>query len=113
MGCTSFDVIDDKNIDPKKNKKDYIIPHPLKEGEEAEYYVVNTYIDPDAFMSWLTSDVHGDGAVNFSDMVEIVGPQIINRRLYDFYIGHAKKYIKRLSPEEVDKINKSTDRYLK
>ncbi len=113
VGCVSFDTVDGKDIDPKKNKEDYIIPHPLKEGEQPEFFVVNTYIDPDAFMSWLVSDVHGDGNTSVSDMVVVVGPQTFNRRLYDFYIGHAKKYINRLKPEDVERINKSTDRFLK
>lgn len=46
-------------------------------------------------------------------MVVVVGPETFNRRLYDFYIGHAKKYINRLKPEDVERINKSTDRFLK
>ena len=75
--------------------------------------MVNTFIDPDAFMSWLVSDVHGNGGTCISDMVVVVGPETFNRRLYDFYIGHAKKYINRLKPEDVERINKSTDRFLK
>lgn len=113
VGCVSFDIVDGKDINPKKNKEDYIIPHPLKDGEQPEFFVVNTYIDPDAFMSWLVSDVHGDGNTSVSDMVVVVGPQIFNRRLYDFYIGHAKKYINLLNAEDVERINKSTDRFLK
>lgn len=111
--CTSFDTVEPKDIDPEKNKNNFIIPHPLKPGEEPEYFVVNTFIDPDAFMSWLVSDVHDNGRVCISDMVVVVGPETFNRRLYDFYIGHAKKYINRLKPEDVESINKSTDRFLK
>ena len=111
--CTSFDTVELKDVDPKKNKNDFIIPHQLKAGEEPQFFVVNTYIDEDAFMSWLVSDVHGNGYTSISDMVTVVGPDTFNKRLYDFYIGHAKKYINRLTPESVERINKATDRFLK
>ena len=111
--CAFFDTVESKDINPKNNKNNFIIPHPLKAGEESKYCVVNVDIDPDAFMSWLVSDVHGNGNTSISDMVTIAGPETYNRRLYDFYIGHAKKYINRLDPEAVERINKSTDRFLK
>ena len=110
--CSSFEIREYKDIDPKEMKEDYIVPHKLKEGEEAKFFVVNTYIDSGAFHSWLVSDVHGNGNVNISDMVEVVGPKSFNRSLYRFYIEHAKKYIKCLDPEDVEKINKDADRYL-
>ena len=97
----------------RKNNKNYIVPHPLKQGEEAEYYVVNIDINPSAFLGWLLTDVHGDGHCNYSDMVTVVGPQRINNSLYDFYIGHAKKMMDRVSKEDIERYNKSTDRFLK
>ena len=112
IGCTSFDVIDSKDIDPEKDKKDLIIPHPLKSGEDPKYYVVNISINPGAFISWLVSDANGNG-FNISDMLEVVGPKRINNALYDYYISHAKRMMKHLRPEDIECINKSTDRYLK
>lgn len=109
VSCTSFDINDLKNIDPNDNQADYIIPHPLKEGEDPKYFVVNTYIDPDAFMSWLVSDVHGNGHINISDMVVVVGPKMINKKLYNFYFNHAKKYIKELNLDIGEQITKLTD----
>ena len=103
--CVSFDIDKDEEVDSRKNDKFYINPHPLKSGEEAEYYVVNTYIDPDAFMSWLVSDAHGDGETNISDMVVIVGPDRFNRRLYNFYLRHAKKMMSCLSEEDIKRVN--------
>ncbi len=109
VSCTSFDINELKNIDPNDNQADYIIPHPLKEGEDPKYFVVNTYIDPDAFMSWLVSDVHGNGNINISDMVVVVGPEMINKKLYNFYFNHAKKYIKTLNLDISEQITKLTD----
>ena len=111
-GCTSFDINKEEEVG-RKNKKNFITVHPLKENEEAEYYVVNTFIDPEAFLSWLVSDVHGDGVATISDMVVVVGPSLINKRLYAFYLGHAKKMMKYLSNEEIEKVDKNTDRFIK
>ena len=97
----------------KGNKGDYIIPHPLKKGETALYYVVNTFIDLEAFLSWLTSDVHGNGQVPISDMVSVVGPSRINRSLYQNYLSRAKSLVHKLTKEEVERIDKYTDRFLR
>lgn len=105
-GCISFDVSDDETIESRKNKNVYITPRPLNEGEEPEYYIVNLNIDPDAFMSWLVNDVHGNGIVNISDMVIVVGPKFINRRLYRFYVEHASKIMRRLDIDDVERINR-------
>ena len=111
--CTSFEILKMKDVDPKTNKNDFIVPHPIKDGDSPKYFVVNTYIDPGAFLSWLVSDVHGNGRVNISDMVEVVGPKNINYSLYKFYLSHAKKMAKRLEPDDIEDINKSTDIFLK
>ena len=111
--CASFDTLDESSVAKKGNKGDYIIPHPLKKGEAALYYVVNTFIDLEAFLSWLTSDVHGNGQVPISDMVSVVGPSRINRSLYQNYLARAKSLVHKLAKEEVERIDKYTDRYLK
>lgn len=102
QGCVSFEIFNDEEIMPNEDK-DYIHFYPLKPGEKAEYYVVNTFVDPDAFLSWLVTDVHNDGCTNISDMVEVVGPYRINKSLYSFYKEHANKYFKHLNQKDAKK----------
>ncbi len=88
--CKSFDIVHEQDIEDRKNKP-AIIPHPLISKADAEFCIVNMKIDPQAFLSWLLTDVHGDGHVNISDMVTVVEPEIINERLLSFYRRHAEK----------------------
>lgn len=109
--CSSFDVVDMWDV-TRLNDKYYISPHPLKPGEKAEYCVVNTFIDAPAFYSWILGDVHGNGTKAFTDIVNVVGPKRINKWLYEYYLEHAKKQISKLSPEDVERINQETDKYI-
>lgn len=94
--CKDFEIDHDRD---NRLKTPAIIPHPLHQGETPQYCVVNMKIDPQAFLSWLLTDVHGDGYVNISDMVTVVEPEIINERLLSFYRRHAEKMQK---PKEID-----------
>lgn len=110
VGCNSFDIIDEKEVN-LLNDKFYIEPHPLKSNEDFEYYVVNTIINLDAFMSWLIGDLHNDGKVTFSDIIAIVGPYNVNKYLYEYYLKHAKRLQKHLKQEDVDKAHKHIESF--
>ena len=110
VGCTSFDTV--KEDEAKKGSKDYIIPHPLEPGEKPKYYIVNMNINRTAFMGWLSSDVHGNGAKDIAGMVEIVGPSLFNKFLYRKYLVSAKRIARKLTKEDVEKTNEEAKRML-
>lgn len=97
--CASFDALDAKRISDSDNRV-FITPHPLEEGEKSKYCVVNTSINIRAFISWLISDVHGDSLATISDMITVVGPSLVNKHLYSYYMSRAKKYADFAKPEQ-------------
>lgn len=109
VGCNSFDINEENEVN-LLNDKFYIQPQPLKSGEVPEYYVVNTIINFDAFMSWLVGDVHNNGEITFSDIVIVVGPYKINKYLYKHYLNHAKHLFQCLKKEDVNIIHEYIDK---
>lgn len=101
--CASFDIRDDEEVS-RKNDNEFIIPHKLKEGETAEYCVVNTTLDPEAFIAWLITDVHGDGRVHISDMVKVVGPYHVKHALARIYEDHFLKHLDSLNSGDLEKV---------
>ena len=112
--CTRFNTLSEAEVS-RKNDKFYIEPIPMsKEDRNSRdrLCVVNTFIDLDAFMSWLISDIRDDGELHASDYIEIVGPTRINTILYRFYKKHADKFYEYLSPEELQKVQLEEQRRL-
>lgn len=94
--CSSFQRVDESKV-TRKNDKYYLAPHPQKEGD---WYVVNTMVDRSAFLSWLLSDMIGEGRAHTIDTIKLVGPSFLKREIYKFYLKHAKRYANGLSFED-------------
>ena len=58
------------------------------------YAIAYTKVNTDAFVSFLLSDPYNTGKTNISDMVKVIFPSIIYKKLNDYYKRHYEKYLK-------------------
>ena len=68
--------------------------------------LVNISVDNDSFLSWLLSDVHGDGFTSIADMITLIKPASTLERLASYYSSHLLsrvKYLKKNKAEELYK----------
>ena len=78
-----------------------------------DYCVVNTTLDPEAFISWLTSDVHGDGKHHISDIVKIAGPRHVKHAIANIYKDHFLANLDSLTSIDIDKVEETLKTYKK
>lgn len=110
--CSSFTLEEETLLDRSKDV-DYIHPVPLKENEKPKYCVVNTLVDSEAFLSWLISSVNLRHTTMVCDLITVVAPKSINRRLYAFYLHHAKSISFNLPQDDIDRVDAMIERYEK
>ncbi len=73
-----------------------IVTDEPKKSKHPEYGLVNISVDSKSFMSWILSDLHGDGSFCVADAITIIKPSSINENLANYYCNHLINKLKYL-----------------
>ena len=96
----NYDTCDGKDI--KINRNEILL--------DSKYCVVkNMIVNSLSFMSFLLTDVHGNGMVSVADMVFIIEPKWINVRLEDYYKKLYEKF-KQMNDDDRKEIKEKSNK---
>lgn len=65
--------------------------------ENEEYYYVKARHSRGSFISWLIRDVHGDGNVSLSNVIEVINPKTANELVAEYFYKGLKEKLDYLS----------------